>query len=135
MPLTAVMDMRRKIFAFAVVIVAIMFSVVGYISASNAVGNPENLVRGRGTIRFVDLEGGFYGIVSDDGKRYQPIDIEQEYHLNGLRVYFEGELLEDTVSIYMWGSPLSLVKIQRLVDLGVPTPVPPSGSCDFRGYC
>jgi hypothetical protein len=133
MHLTAVIDVRWKIFAFAVVIVTIAFSVVGYISASNALRNQENLMRGRGTIQFVDLEGGFYGIVSDDGKRYQPINIEQEYHLNGLRVYFEGEILEDTVSIYMWGRPLSLVKIRRLVDLGVPSPIPPSGSCDSCG--
>lgn len=34
--------------------------------------NDEDAVRGTGMIRYIDLEGGFYGIIADNGKNYLP---------------------------------------------------------------
>jgi hypothetical protein len=78
--------------AFALVMVATVSAIVmGYLSACNEIRNEENIVVGTGTIEFLDFEGGFYGIISDDGERYDPLNMNQEFQVNGLRVYFEAK--------------------------------------------
>ncbi len=71
----------------------------------------EEVVSGVGTITFVDLEGGFYGIVTDAGDSYLPINLDEDYEEDGLRVDFIGEVVEDHVDIYMWGIPIELMGI------------------------
>ena len=47
-------------------------------------GRPRS---GNGTI-VRRSRGGFYGIVADDGERYLPADLPQEFRADGLRVRF-----------------------------------------------
>jgi len=61
-----------------------------------------------GTITRVDLEGGFFGIVADDGKRYEPANLDAKYQRDGLRVAFEATPAGDTMSARMWGTPVNL---------------------------
>jgi hypothetical protein len=77
-------------------------------------GCGENTVSGTGTVKYVDLEGGFYGIVSDDGKQYDPINLEQTYHEDGLRVRFQAKIRQDMASIHMWGTIIELTRIEVL---------------------
>ncbi len=74
----------------------------------------ENIVSGMGTVIFLDFEGGFYGIVSDDGEHYDPVNLSQEFQVDGLRVHFEATILEDVVSIHMWGRLVSIRHIEKL---------------------
>jgi hypothetical protein len=65
-----------------------------------------------GTATFIDLNGGFWGIISDDGQRYRPVD--------GLPVAFQQEGLALRVkakpvsgfSIFMWGKDIALLDVQ-----------------------
>jgi inhibitor of cysteine peptidase len=77
-----------------------------------------------GTITYVNLEGGFYGIAGDDGKEYLPLNLDQQYHIEGLRVSFEYEPAKDTATIQMWGTPVYLTFIDKtdLYDLTVLVP-------------
>jgi len=63
----------------------------------------QSKIIGTGTIRYLDFEGGFFGIVSDDGEQYLPYELPQEYQLDDLRITFTVKPLEDQMSIYMWG--------------------------------
>ncbi|MDH7507444.1 MAG: hypothetical protein QHH15_06655 [Candidatus Thermoplasmatota archaeon] len=74
--------------------------------------NNEAIIVGIGTIKYLDLEGGFYGIVSEDGKQYLPCDLSVEYQQDGLYVKFKLKPLEDIVGIHMWGLPVEIVEIQ-----------------------
>jgi len=74
-------------------------------------GRPVN---GTGTIRWIDLEGGFYGIESDDGAHYLPLDLEEVYKVDGMQVAFSGRLLPGIPSILMWGIPLELHDIAQI---------------------
>jgi hypothetical protein len=74
----------------------------------------ERIISGTGTVRFIGLEGGFYGIVSDDGKNYDPINLGQEFQVDGLRVRFEAKVLEGVVSAHMWGTQIEVLKIKKL---------------------
>ena len=74
-----------------------------------------------GTIAFIDLEGGFFGITGDDGEHYLPLNLVPEYEVDGLRIAFEFELVKDAATIQMWGTPVNLTFIEKteLYDLTV----------------
>ncbi|HEX3035703.1 MAG TPA: hypothetical protein VHT73_11335 [Thermodesulfobacteriota bacterium] len=74
----------------------------------------ENTILKRGTVRFIDLEGGFYGIIGDDGKKYDPINLSQEFQVDGLPVRFEAEVRDDVAAMRMWGTPIEIVRIEKL---------------------
>lgn len=67
-----------------------------------------------GTVTHVDLEGGFYGITGDDGKQYDPLNLDEKYRVNGLRVAFEAGEAKDTATTRMWGTPVNLVFIEEI---------------------
>jgi hypothetical protein len=71
----------------------------------------QNLIYGTGTIKFISLEGGFFGIISDDGNRYDPVNLPPRFESDGLRVLFVGEIL-DLFSIHMWGRIIRIIQIQ-----------------------
>ena len=65
-----------------------------------------------GTIRYVNLEGGFYGIVGDNGHDYNPIHPPpQNCQVDGLRVAFVATTREDYTGFSMWGQPIELITI------------------------
>lgn len=67
-----------------------------------------------GTIKYLSFEGGFYGIVADNGKRYDPINLPKEYRQDGLRVGFQAIEMKGMVSIRMWGTIIKITKITKL---------------------
>jgi hypothetical protein len=67
-----------------------------------------------GTISFVDLEGGFFGILGDDGGDYDPINLPNDFAIDGLRVSIEARVRSDLVSFHLWGE---LIEIDEIVAL------------------
>jgi inhibitor of cysteine peptidase len=65
-----------------------------------------------GTVTFVDLEGGFYGIIGDDGTNYYPLQMDEQYKIDGLRVAFGYEPVKDIATVQMWGDPVNLTFIE-----------------------
>jgi len=61
----------------------------------------QDIVSERGTVKYIDLEGGFYGIISDSSKNYDPINLSEEFKKDNLRVSFDAKIREDMVSIHM----------------------------------
>ena len=97
------------------VIVLVLFGAIiacGCTTAGEENGLAEH-VSGNGTIVFVDLEGGFYGIVADDGEHYLPTDLPAECRQDGLRVAFVVDIMEDTATLQQWGTPVEIVEIEK----------------------
>ena len=76
----------------------------------------QDAVSGTGIIVYQDIEGGFYGILADDGTRYLPLNLEDEYQVDGLSVRFSGTPREDLLTVAQWGTPIELVSIQEIGD-------------------
>lgn len=76
--------------------------------------NPENhnIVKGLGTIKHIDLEGGFYGIVAENGECYDPINLPSRFKKDGLRVWFKGKVRGELGSFHMWGTVIELITIK-----------------------
>jgi hypothetical protein len=69
----------------------------------------------RGTVRWSDLEGGFWAIVGDDGKTYDPRDgVPEGFRQDGLRVRLRAREVKDAVSIRMVGPIVEIVELTRL---------------------
>ncbi len=85
--------------------------------------NPD-AVSGTGTIVYNDLEGGFYGLVTDDGTRYLPLNLPDEFAQDSLSVAFRGIVRTDVATIQQWGTPLDLTEISSG---GTVVKVTPSG--------
>ena len=92
-------------------LVMLLFCIV---TLSGCLLKDKNIVEGNGTITYINLEGGFYGIVADDGEHYVPINLPPEFEVDGLRVRFKGKIRDDLVSIHMWGTLLELIYIRKL---------------------
>lgn len=75
---------------------------------------PEGAITGTGMVMYFDLEGGFYGIVSDDGERYLPLNLAEEYRVDGLAVGFTVIEKTGTATIHQWGTPVEIVSIKLL---------------------
>lgn len=67
-----------------------------------------------GTIVFHEIEGGFYGIVADDGKKYNPINLDESFKKDGLRVKFDANIKKDMMGIHMWGQYIEILKIEKV---------------------
>lgn len=67
-----------------------------------------------GTVRYLDFEGGFYGLVADDGEKYDPVNLPKEYKKDGLRVKFQVTEKKGMVGVRMWGKIAEVVKIEKL---------------------
>jgi hypothetical protein len=67
-----------------------------------------------GTVIFLPIEGGFYGIKGDDGRNYDPVNLPDEFRKDGLRVRYDVRELRDRASVHMWGTIAEIVRIEKL---------------------
>ncbi len=106
----------RKISYLTTMIVVLVLFIITWLSMvrDDKAMSGERIISGTGTVRFIGLEVGFYGIIGDDGKNYDPINLGQEFQVDGLRVLFEAKVLEGVVSAHMWGTQIEMLKIQKL---------------------
>jgi hypothetical protein len=75
-------------------------------------GTPTAAITGTGTVTYIDLEGGFYGIVADDGMRYLPLDLDPAFKEDNLSVRFTVEKA-DVATIQQWGTPVKVISIEK----------------------
>jgi len=72
-----------------------------------------NEISDSGTVEFIDLEGGFYGIVATGGEHYLPLNLPDAFRVDGLKVTFTARTAPDTNTIYMWGTPVTILSIEK----------------------
>ncbi len=62
-------------------------------------------------VRWVPLEGGFFGLVTEDGRKFLPLNLPADFRSDGLKVKVEGRT-KDVITIYMWGRPFEISNIE-----------------------
>ncbi len=67
-----------------------------------------------GTVKYIDLEGGFYGIEDENGENYYPINLRDEYKEDGLRILFEYKVRTDIMTTVMWGKTVEITAIEKM---------------------
>ena len=71
-------------------------------------------VQSQGTVLWIPIEGGFWGIESIDGHDYEVLNLPRKFQHHGMRVAFSGRVHPEAASMYMWGEVLEIHKIERL---------------------
>ncbi len=74
----------------------------------------KDLVSGVGMILYQDLEGGFYGLVADDGATYDPLNLDEAFKQDSLRVRFRARRRTVVMTIRMWGQPVEILDMTRI---------------------
>lgn len=91
-----------------------MSVVVSLLGCGISLTDNQPLMEIVGTVRWVELEGGFFGIVADDNTRYEPLNLPEAYQQDGLRVRLSARIRNDYASIFMWGTIIEILDIQSL---------------------
>lgn len=65
-------------------------------------------------VRWISLEGGFYGLEAKDGRKFLPLNLPEEFRKNGLKIRVRGKIQKGIVTAYMWGTPLEILEIEIL---------------------
>ncbi|PJA98165.1 MAG: hypothetical protein CO128_08715 [Ignavibacteriales bacterium CG_4_9_14_3_um_filter_30_11] len=68
----------------------------------------------KGTVIHINLEGGFWGIIGDNEKNYDPQNLPENFKRDSLRVSFEYKISENQASTHMWGQLIDIVKIVEI---------------------
>ena len=110
-------EVIRRYFALLLVMFLVLLITVGLsidLAINDDVADRVDAVSGTGTITFLGFEGGFYGIISDDGKHYDPINLEKRFQVDGSRVRFKLKIMEGYLGFHMWGAIVQIIHIEQL---------------------
>ena len=66
-----------------------------------------------GTVYYIELEGGFYGIVTHDNRNFDPHNLPMEFRVDSLDVSFLYKASEEQVDFHMWGTVIEIVEINK----------------------
>ena len=75
----------------------------------------KEVISSNGTIKYISLEDGFYGIITNKGEKYLPLNLPEDFKKEGLRVWFKAKP-KKVATIYQWGKPIEILEI-RLIEV------------------
>jgi hypothetical protein len=82
-------------------------------------GCNENItIQDTGIIKYIDLEGGFYGIITDKQEHYVPINLPEAFKQDNIRIEFKATYVKNQSSIHMRGKLIYILKIEQLLPRG-----------------
>jgi hypothetical protein len=67
-----------------------------------------------GRVVYLSFEGGFWGIVSEDNRRYDPGWLADEFRREGLPVSVRARRLPASIGFHMWGEHIEILTIRRI---------------------
>lgn len=62
-----------------------------------------------GTITFKNIEGGFWAMLDKDNKKWRFVNLPTQYQKEGLVTTLKVRLIDEVVSVIMWGKPVAVV--------------------------
>lgn len=65
----------------------------------------------QGEVVFVEIEGGFYGIVDQNGQKYLPSNLPDVLKQKGLKVRGTAELKSGKMGFKQWGKMIDIIEI------------------------
>jgi hypothetical protein len=95
------------------IMICLFFLSINCKTDSSIIGLPHDSFEIRGKIIYLSFEGGFYGIVSDDGKHYDPINLPEDYKKVDISVQVVATIY-DGYSSHMWGTLINIYSIKKI---------------------
>jgi hypothetical protein len=66
------------------------------------------------TVKHMKMEGGFYGLLTEEGQQWLPMNLKKEFKKHGAVVKVKGHEIKDMMTIQQWGKPFSITDIQLI---------------------
>ncbi|KGJ93457.1 hypothetical protein [Thalassotalea sp. ND16A] len=67
-----------------------------------------------GTLKYYNLEGGFFGFHGDNGERLLPLNLEKRFQQHGAKIKLFGYVDKNIMTIQMWGTPFKVQKVELI---------------------
>jgi len=96
------------LFTIFLIFLMVVIGTSGY-----ACGNGSYISK-TGTMKYINVNGWFYGIVGDDGKEYEVLNLDPAFQEDDLRVHFDAKIAENANSVHMWGTVVELIDIEKI---------------------
>lgn len=106
------MDVNR-ISRIVIFLVALTLTGIALMSRADKPDPGSATLEFRGEIVHLAIEGGFWGIVAKDGRRFDPGAIPAEYQHAGLRVRVVARPAQGRLSFRQWGQAVDIVALER----------------------
>jgi len=74
----------------------------------------ESLEWQQASVKYIRLEGGFYGLITLDGRKYLPLNLAKQYRQDGAVIHIKGEIDRNVSSIYQWGEPFEIKELKLI---------------------
>lgn len=74
----------------------------------------NNKIKIIGHVKYLDFEGGFWGVIGNDGKEYRPVNMPNQLKHDGEAVEITARPAEEEMSIHMWGEPVKIVAFHTI---------------------
>jgi len=71
----------------------------------------DKLLTFQGEVVLVEIEGGFYGIVDQNGQKYLPSNLPDLLKQNGLKVRGTAQLKSGKLGFKQWGKMIDIIEI------------------------
>ena len=68
----------------------------------------------KGMVHYLDLEGGFYGITTEEGDKYLPLNLHEDFQEDSLQVMFTMTVKKNVMTIAMWGQAVEITAMERV---------------------
>jgi len=92
----------------------VVVALAACVTESGEVAREGDRVWGTGSVRYIDLESGFYAIRGDDGRIYTPLELPEAFQRDHLRVRFTARLRPDILTIVLTGELVEIISIERI---------------------
>jgi len=66
----------------------------------------------KGTVKYITLETGFWGIVGNQGQKYVPVNMPEQLKHEGREVEVTAELVSDIAGLQMWGQYIKVTSFE-----------------------
>lgn len=66
------------------------------------------------TIKYFDFEGGFFGLITENGEKLLPMNLPAEFRQNGAVVKISGAIQNDMMTTRQWGTPFNIAEIKLI---------------------
>ncbi len=66
-----------------------------------------------GQVAYSAIEGGFYGILGDDGVKYQPTNLPRKFKKENISLKFDAKIKDSMVSAFQWGTIVELSNVSE----------------------
>jgi hypothetical protein len=84
----------------------------GCASKQQAADASQGIISEAGQVRHVNLDTGFYGIIGEDGRKFEPINLPANFQVNRQNVTFRVKPRPDILNSHMWGMPVEVLDIK-----------------------